>query len=247
MIEKIMTNAVSIKDQIRKLVDLQTMDIEVYRLKSNLREKPLEIEALKATLEAKKATLKKLEEQLKAIQVQQKEYEVDLKAKEDAMAKADAQLLQLKTNKEYSAKLLEIENIKADKSLIEEKILLGFDQVDAARKALEAEKGTVTHYEKEFQTKKKQIEDMMAVAGDQLKVKESQRSRLTPDVRPDILSRYERIVHNKEGLGIVPVKNHACGGCFMHLTEQLIHQIKMHDQLITCDVCARILYLEDDL
>ncbi|MBI3601403.1 MAG: hypothetical protein HY209_00680 [Candidatus Omnitrophica bacterium] len=237
----------SIKDQIRKLVDLQVMDIEVYRLKSELRDRPAEIEAFKASFEAKKDKLKSLEDQLKAILVRQKGDEGELKSKEEAILKADGQLFQLKTNKEYQAKLLEIESLKADKSLVEEKILLGFDQIEAARKAVEVEKAVVASYEKEFQAKKKEADGMIAVANDQLKVKESQRSRLTPDVRPDILSRYERILQKKEGLAIVPVKNHACGRCFMHLTEQLIHEIKMHDQLVACDACARLLYLEDDL
>ena len=86
----------------------------------------------------------------------------------------------LKTNKEYQARLLEIENMKADKSIVEEKILLGYDEVDAARKALEAEKATVLQYEKEFNAKKKQVDDDVAIIADQLKVKESQRTRDSP-------------------------------------------------------------------
>jgi uncharacterized protein len=242
-----MTNTASIKDQIKKLVEIQAIDVEAFRLKTELKEKPSEVEALQAEFEAKKARLKTLEDQVKSTLVKQKDYEGELKAKEDAIVKADGQLSQLKTNKEYSAKLLEIESIKADKSLIEEKILLGFDQIEEVRKALENEKQVVASYEKDFQAKKKQIEDSLAVADDQLKVKESQRARLTPEVRPDILGRYERIMNNKEGIGIVPVRNNTCQGCFMHLTEQAVNQIRINDQLICCDMCARILYLEDDL
>jgi predicted nucleic acid-binding Zn-ribbon protein len=121
------------------------------------------------------------------------------------------------------------------------------DEIDVARKAIEAEKIIVANDEKDFLAKKKQADDLIAIAADQLSVKESQRNRLTPDVRPDILSRYERVLQNKDGLGIVPVKNQACGGCYMHLTEQAMHQIRMHEQLMSCDQCARLLYLEDDL
>ncbi|MDO8674995.1 MAG: C4-type zinc ribbon domain-containing protein [Candidatus Omnitrophota bacterium] len=238
---------ISVKDQIKRLVELQAMDVEVYRFKVQLREKPAEIEALDAECEAKKAGLKQREEELKAIQLAQKNNEGELKVKEEAIVKADGQLLQLKTNKEYQIKLLEIESIKADKSLIEEKILLGFDQVEAARKAVEAERALVASHEKEFAVRKKKIEDDIAIAQDQMKVKESQRGRLTPDVRPDLLGRYERILENKEGLAIVPVVDNACGGCFMHLTEQRIDQIKRSDQIVTCDMCARIVYLPDDL
>lgn len=237
----------SIKDQIKKLVELQTLDFEAYRLKLELRDKPAEIQAFQDDFESKKAKLKTLEDQLKSILLKQKDYEGELRTKDEAILKADGQLMALKTNKEYQAKLMEIENIKADKSLIEEKILMGFDEIEAARKSVDAEKAVVANFEKEFQQKKKQLDEEIAVAADQLSVKESQRNRLTPDVRPDILSRYQRVLQNKEGLGIVPVKNQACGGCYMHLTDQLIHQIKMHDQLVSCDQCARILYLEDEL
>jgi uncharacterized protein len=237
----------NLKDQIRKLVELQVMDEEIFRFKRDLREKPAQIEALKVEFESKKVKLKDLDEKLKGIQIVMKGLELDLKTKEEGIARADSSLSLLKTNKEYQARLLEIENMKADKSIIEEKILLGFDEVDAAKKALEAEKSEVAQYEKEFNVRKKQVDDDVAVYADQLKVKESQRSRITPGVRPDYLSRYERILNNKDGLGIVKVVDHTCGGCFMHLTEQVLNELKKYEQIITCDVCARILYLADEL
>lgn len=244
---EIMTATTTLKDQLRKLIDIQAVDVDVYRLKSELKDRPAEVELLKAEFESKKTTLKQLEESLKNIQVTQKSLDNDLKDKEAAIVKADQGLSLLKTNKEYQARLLEIENIKADKSVVEEKILLGYDEVDAARKALEAERVVVAQYEKDFVAKKKEVEDAVAVMTDQLKVKESLRARVTPEVRPDILSRYERIVQNKEGLAIVEVKDNTCGGCYMHLTDQLVNQIKAYDQLICCDMCARIIYLADDL
>ncbi|MBI4309089.1 MAG: hypothetical protein HY591_02025 [Candidatus Omnitrophica bacterium] len=242
-----MTATTTIKDQLRRLVELQTIDVEVYRFKNELQELPAEIERLKGEFENKKATLKHLEDKLKAIQVSQKSLDNDMKSKEDAIAKADASLALLKTNKEYQAKLLEIEHIKADKSVIEDKILLGFDEVEAARKAVDTERVVVAQYEKDFLARKKEVEDKVAVIRDQLKVKESQRLRLTPEVRPDLLGRYDRILQNKGGVAIVQVNDHTCGGCYMHLTDHLLHQIKMYGDLVCCDMCARILYLADEL
>ena len=237
----------NLKDQIRKLVELQIMDEEIFRFKRELREKPAELEALRIEFESKKVRLKSLEDKLKSVQVIQKELELDLKAKEEGISKADGSLSLLKTNKEYQARLLEIENMKADKSIVEEKILLGYDAVDAARRDLEAEKAVVLQYEKEFAALKKKVDDDVALISDQLKVKESQRSRIAPEVRPDCLSRYERVLKNKDGLGIVKVLDHTCGGCYMHLTEQVMNELKKYEQIIACDQCARILYLADDL
>jgi len=237
----------NLKDQIKKLVELQVMDEEIFRFRRELREKPAEVEKFKAEFESKKTKLKVLEDKLKAIQVTQKEWELELKVKEEGIAKSDASLSLLKTNKEYQARLLEIENMKADKSIVEEKILMGFDNVDAARKALEAEKAAVAQYEKEFNSKKKQLDDEVAITADHLKVKETQRLQIAPEVRPDYLSRYERILKNKDGMGIVKVVNHSCGGCFMHLTEQVLNELKKYEEIVSCDQCARILYLAEDL
>lgn len=242
-----MTTSVSIKDQLRKLVDLQSVDAQAYDLKRVLKEKPAEVETLKQEFESKKVTLKQLEDKLKAAQLAQKNLELDLKQKEEAIVKAEGTLSALKTNKEYQARLLEIENIKADKSLIEEKILLSYDAIETAKKAVDAEKATVATYEKDFNAKKKIVDDEVAVANDQLKVKESLRGRLIPEIRPDILAKYERILINKDGLAVVPVDKQTCGGCYMHLTEQLTNEMRKYANITSCDTCARILYFPDEL
>ncbi len=135
--EQMTTTGPNLKDQIRRLVEIQLVDDDIFRFKRELREKPAQVEELKVAFESKKIKLKGLEDQLKALQVRQKELEGDLKSKEEGIAKADGSLSLLKTNKEYQAKLLEIENLKADRSLVEEKILLSYDEVEAARKSME--------------------------------------------------------------------------------------------------------------
>jgi predicted nucleic acid-binding Zn-ribbon protein len=239
--------AVSIKEQLRKLVELQKLDFDIYALKRDLEEKPAKVDELKAQFEAQKATLKQLEERLKAIQVDQKNYELDLKQKEDLITKADQSLGLLKSNKEYQAKLYEIENFKADKSIIEEKVLILFDDIEDARKKMDQEKAVVAQEEKKYLEQKKLVDDEIAIAKDRIHVLESQRNQLVPGVHPDNLRRYDKILQNKDGLAIVPIKNQACGGCFMHVTEQLFNNIKMHDQIVYCDQCARMLYIEDEL
>ena len=237
----------SIKSQIKKLVDLQKIDVEIFSLKRDLTEKPAEVEELKNQFELKKSHLKELEEKIKIVQVNQKNLELDLKSKEDGIVKADGSLALLKTNKEYQAKLHEIENIKADKSIIEEKILLSYDEIEEARKEIEQEKIVVAGEEKKYFAQKKEVEDFIVLTNDKVKKLDIQRREISPGVNPDFLARYERILNNRDGVAMVPVKNHSCGGCFMTVPEQTVHEIKMYDKLVMCEMCARFLYLEDDM
>lgn len=237
---------VLIQDQVRKLADLQKLDAEFYEYKIALREKPEKIEELKKAFEQKKTGLKELEEKLKAKQLERKEREGDLQAKEAEIAKSNGQLSQLKTNKEYKAKLTEIENFKADKSIIEEKILILMDEVDAANGKIEKEKTAFSKEEKKFADEKAVIEGEIRQLEDKVKVLESQRQQKAKEIDPKLLSQYERILKGKDGLAMVPVKNNSCGGCYMNVPAQVVNEIQKHESLVFCEFCARILYLEDN-
>ncbi|MDD3375648.1 MAG: C4-type zinc ribbon domain-containing protein [Candidatus Omnitrophica bacterium] len=238
---------VSVKDQIKKLVDLQKIDKEIYEHKTDLKEKPEEIALVKEEFERKKNKLHVLEDQLKAKQMERKEKEVDLQAKEEIIAKSNGQLSQLKTNKEYKAKLTEMEGQKADKSIIEEKILILFDEVDAINSKIQKEKEVLVQEEKNYLAQKKTVEQMVVELEEKIKILDHKRRQITADINPESLARYERILAGKEGLAMVPVLNGSCSGCYMNVPAQKVNEIKKHDQLIYCEVCARILYIEEEL
>ncbi len=237
---------VSVKGQIRKLVELQKIDSEIYALKVDLQEKPACIEELKKKFEEGKAHLHALEEKLKRALLDRKTLELGLKGQEDEIAKANTQLTQIKTNREYQAKITEIESHKADKSVLEEKILVSYDETDVIHAEIVKEKTAVAGQEKQYLERKRIIEDEIAVTQDRVHVLESQKKQVLPEVDKNCLIRYEKILTHKNGLAIVPVQGSSCGGCFMNVTPQKINSIKMHDQLTECEMCQRILYIEDD-
>jgi predicted nucleic acid-binding Zn-ribbon protein len=236
----------SIKDQIHRLVALQKIDSEIYDLKTQLQEKPAVVGDLKKGFEGKKARLQVIEEKIKSVQAKRKETELDLKGKEDSITKANAQLSELKTNREYSAKLTEIENIKADKSILEEKVLLSFDESDRLSGDAAAERGRVAEEERVYLQKKKEVDEEVKVINERVKALEGQRKELIPGVDAAILPRYEQLIDRRQGLAIVQViSGNECGGCHMDVTMQQINAIKIGEGFVHCEFCNRILYLED--
>jgi len=75
---------------------------------------------------------------------------------------------------------------------------------------------------------------------------QSQRNQIVKQVSPKILAKYEKILLNRDFLAIVKVENNSCRGCFMNVPPQVINLIKMYDNLVICEVCQRILYIEDE-
>ena len=235
----------NLEEQLKLLVELQGLDSQILKIERELTFIPEEIKRVEGEFEAKKADLKKLEDGVKTLQLKRKEKEVELQSKEDMIKKHQAQMYQVKTNKEYSALQQEIERIKADDSLIEEDIIKIFDQVDAENKKIAQEKEFLKGEEAKLNEEKKRWEtESKRITGemDNLKV---QRASLAEKVDKTVLSKYERILQGKDGLAVVPVLGDSCQGCFSKMPPQVIHEIMMKKDLIFCENCARILYIEE--
>ena len=237
---------VDLKSQINNLVGLQIIDSEIYGLKAEKEAKPEEIKNLEASFEAKKQHLAELEKNLLDLQKQRKDEELELASKEEAGKKLQTQLYSLKTNKEYQAMLQQIQDSKADASVIEDKVLVLFEQADKVKTETEREKQRLTQEEKLFLEQKKKIEDRLKEIDDRLSQLDAQRKQIMPDIEPKILAQYERILSNRDGLAIVDVKDNTCQGCNMFVPPQVINLMKMYERIITCEVCNRILCIKDE-
>ncbi len=234
-----------INAELKKLIELQGLDKRIFDLDQKKREVPLLLERLQKAFEDKKANYKALESNLQKMQLRQKEKEGDLGAKEEGIKKSQSQLGALKTNKEYQAKLAEIESLKADKSVIEEDILKLMDEVEAAKKALDEEKKVLADEEKIYNEEKRAVEEQAKDIEASLQAEQGKRQIAAAGVDKKILQAYEHILSGRGGVALVKVSNNSCEGCHMRVPHQVINEIKMYNRLITCENCSRILYLEE--
>ncbi|MDD5005667.1 MAG: C4-type zinc ribbon domain-containing protein [Candidatus Omnitrophica bacterium] len=237
---------VNIATEIKKLVKLQEIDTQLYSLNREKEEKPKILERLQSEFEQKKQILKENEEKSKALLLKRKDKEGQLAVKEEDIKKLQAKLYTLKTNKEYSALLTEINGVKMDKSLLEEEILKMFDEQDGLRQELEKLQIVVKEEEGKFNEEKQKILSRVKEIEAQIADLESKRAVAEKEVDARILSQYNRIIKGKESLALVKVVNDSCQGCYMNVPPQVINEIKMNDKLIFCEMCARILYIPDE-
>jgi len=236
---------VDLKAQIIGLVKLQELDSEIYALKNEKESKPLEIKAIEESFETKKQNLVLLEKNSLELQKQRKEKELELAANAEAVKKLQGQLYSLKTNKEFQTMLQQIADTKADGSLIEEKILISFEESDKIKAQIEQENLKLKQEEKVFQDEKKKVELRIKEIDDRLNQLQAQRQQITPSIDSKMLVEYERILSSRGGLAIVTVVDNSCGGCHMLVPPQVINLIKMYEHIVTCEVCNRIFYIAE--
>ena len=238
---------INLKEQLNNLIQLQKIDSEIYALKAEKESKPQEIKALEASFEEKKQALAVIEKNSLDLQKQKKERELELGSKEESIKKLQTQLYSLKTNKDYQAMLQQIEGTKADVSVIEDKILGFIEQIDKVKSESDREKQILQEEEKVLNFKKNEIQDRLKEIDGRIAQLEAQRKQVMPNLDKKIISQYERILFNRDGLAIVTVKDNSCQGCNMFVPPHVINLIKMYERIITCEVCNRILYITDEI
>jgi len=236
---------VNLKEQLKMLSELQKIDSQIYKLKEKKEVMPQEINALEASFEEKKQKLQALEKTSLDLQKLKKEKDLELGVKEEATKKLQGQLFALKTNKDYHTMLQQINASKADASVIEDQILESFEKIDTIKSQIEQEKQNLQQEEKIFQDQKTQVQGKIKEIDSQLTQLESQRGHIIPGIAKNILTQYERVLAIREGQAIAGIKDNTCLGCHMSVSPQTINLVQMYENIITCDVCNRILYIED--
>ena len=232
--------------QLQTLIDLQGLDGRIAGLESEAARLPRQIEALQAALaEAKKAveTIKaKVDSTRKDLRTKEKDLEVANVKRQ----KLEAKLYEVKTNKEYSAVLLEIEEAKQEKAKIEEDIL-GLMEMQE-RLAVD-----IKDAEQRFKTREEQarqdeasVRKKLAAVEQELGVVRAERRTRAKELPAGMLASYDRILKARGGIAVVAVSSAGvCGGCRVGIRPQAVQELRAGTGLMICESCGRYLYWQE--
>jgi len=232
-----------LKDEIEKLVRLQEIDSEIFACAEVIEIFPSQKSQMEKSIENTSQEIAFIKKEQKKIQVEKKERELELESIEDEIKKLQKRLDDVKTNKEYTAILSEIENLKKKKGEIEDVILVLMEKEDEINKKLadlskkeeEIKKETgdrIAEETKKVEEIKKRLEEKKAV-----------REQMVSQIRKDVYDIYEKIrAGKKDGVAICKLEGQSCTGCSMFVPVYIAEKVKAKKELVHCENCSRILY-----
>lgn len=232
-------------DSIKQLLNVQAHDADYDRLRGEAAAIPAKIMALKNEIQANKAALEAAKKDLTQFQLTKKQKDIDLETREGAIRKHSGELNAVKTNEAYKALMGEIEKAKQEKSVLEDEVLVLMDNIEQANKLWKEKEASAKGIENglqaqisEWETKQKGIE----TAADQ---KKQERDALVAALPVKLREPYEGLRSHKRTNAVVPIRKEQCTGCHMRVSPNLINELHRGQKLMTCESCARIVYLEE--
>lgn len=233
------------KEILQEIYRIQKLDDQIKTCRDRLDQIPRDFAGIQERLRLSRSLLDELKQQQNEFLKQKKALEAEVEQTSVNIKKHQNQLLSVKTNKEYSTMLHEIEGEKNNISDREEKILNIMEELDKLAQRETGEKKNFSVVEEKSLSEQKVLEGEKTAVSSRTAELEEAKNKALKGLPADILALYVRIGKARNGIAVVPVKNGACGGCFGNLPTQLLNRIKDMDKMITCENCGRILIWQD--
>ena len=236
---------VSPKLQLQQLVQLQKIDDQIFEHKKALADIPIQLDSARAELEEKKNILKVVTEEIETLQKQRKDLELEVQGENDHMAKAKTKLPAVKTNKEYTAILTEVDAIKEKVSKIEDMELEVMEALEVKAKEIpgvEKKCKEEDAYFNEYRLKKGTEEKRFKQELEELVEK---RKNISAQLETVILKRYEKISNSRDGRAVAGLRENICQGCFQQVLPQMVIEVKVAEKIHQCEGCMRFLFWDE--
>ncbi len=235
----------AIKDkQLELLISLQEIDKEIKKL-NQLKEKiPEEIERERQIFEKINSEINQLNEKIEQAKKERRSKELETQSVTDLINNTKGKLPNVKTNKEYSAVLQEIENSKSKIDSLEEEEIKLMENIEEYQKEYEWKLKEKEEEEKFFFEIKKRKEEELEDVNNRLEKELHYKNDLAVKIESKWFKYYEKVMNARNGLAVVTIEKDTCCGCYRSLRPQLSIEIRQNDSIITCPYCSRFLFSE---
>lgn len=232
------------KEQLELLIRLQAIDSQLELSKNKKSQHPIQLQKALAPLETARLDLDHARTELEALSASKRDKERDLQIKEDSIPKLKSRQTEIKTNKEFHALLLEIKAAETSKGQLEENLLILMEKLDEEKRKLTFLEKNVSEADFKLKATKKLLADEISLFDGAAAELEKNRVTIVQSVEKILLNKYEKLKSTKNILAVVPIIQGSCTGCHMALPPQLVAEVKMVIEILSCSNCHRILYWE---
>lgn len=168
---------------------------------------------------------------------------------ETRLAHFQQQVSLVRTQREYSALLHEIDLVKGQIREAEDQALEALEEYDRAQKALEEQRGGFQDLDQRYREALARWESEKPAVSQQAETLRSEVRALRQELPPGVVSLFDRILSRRLGEAVAPLRRAsgsmwACGTCNYWVRLQVVTEIR-RGSLIQCEGCKRILYVDE--
>jgi predicted nucleic acid-binding Zn-ribbon protein len=236
-----------VNPDLRNLIALQDLELKIASLQKQISDIPNKVRAFENELERLNSEFQTRSAHMKDLANRRRMLEGEVDSAKAKLSKLKDQLMSVKTNKEYTAMLHEIQMAEAHIRGEEDKILEIMEEMETKENHIksaeqELNKRSVELREniKKTSESESQLESELVKLREEKILKESQ-------VGMELLARYRRIAEARRGVALAEAKDELCSACHVRIRPQMYADLIRTETIQSCDSCSRILFHRENL
>ena len=230
----------------KNLIELQDCDSRIADIQDKKEQGPIKIRKLEEGLIVFENKLKDKLERFEANKQEVRRADREIEEIDSKIEKSNNKLSNIKSNKEYTAALKELEDLKKVKSLSEDKVLDIMEEIEVLEATCVESKTKMEQLRKDVEKDREKIIEEMNALDQELKSIQMERVQLGKLIDEDLINKYDYLRERKGGVAISPVINGVCQACHLDIPPQQFNEVIRGDELMTCPNCIRIIYWGED-
>jgi predicted nucleic acid-binding Zn-ribbon protein len=224
------------------IIELQRLDTELHDAALVLEGIPRLVQDVDRRIQATTKLVADATDKMAQNQKKRRDLESEVKDQKVSIGKYKRQLNEVKTNKEYTALLHEIEETQRKVDTFEEAIIAEMLAADDVEEEIQTALRKQGLEEDSLKKEKIVLDEKMKETEARHAALTKERETLLPRIPGEQLKLYESLYRTKSGTALSPVTGDFCAKCHMRVRPQMLNEIRDKTKVILCEACGRILY-----
>jgi predicted nucleic acid-binding Zn-ribbon protein len=224
------------------IIELQRLDTEIHNSALVLEGIPRLTQDIDKKIQAGSKHFADAKDKMSQNQKKRRELETEVKDIKVQIGKYKRQLNEVKTNKEYTSLLKEIEESQHKVDSLEEAIIAEMLAADDVEEEIKTALHRQGQDEESLKKEKLVLDEKMRETEAKFAALNKDREALLPRIPREQMMLYEAILQKKGGTALSPVTGDFCATCHMRVRPQMLNEIRDKVKVILCENCGRILY-----
>lgn len=232
----------TVEEKLRQMFELQLVDSQIDEIQILKGELPDEVQDLEDDIAGLELRMQRIETAIKELRDEANNHQAKIKEAEAAILRYQAQLDNVKNNREFEALTKELEFQKLEIQLAEKRIRQTRAEIEGKEETLKANEERLQKKRKELETKKAELAQIIEKTEQEEQELRAKSELARQRIEERLIKAYDKIRSSyRNGLAVVTVERDSCGGCFNKIPPQMQLEIGMRKNIIACEHCGRIL------
>jgi predicted nucleic acid-binding Zn-ribbon protein len=236
-----------VKEDLAKLVDLQITDTNIRRLKQAVESAQERRASLEQEFEQHAFSIREVQKQRDDLHAERADNEKQIAEIKTYLERADRNLKHAQNQKEYETAMREIDALQKQVAALETKVVELMASIEEVEKELESRAEEINSLDGKRDEALGAFDSELKAEQAELATEESKREAVFVTLPAQLAAVYNRLAQrSRDGIAVAEVINGSCSACNMSLRPQMNVEVKKADKIITCERCARIIYIASE-